>query len=268
MANRIFQRLFSRSGNQITIFLKRNSSNVPRSYKIAKEIQSGEGIRPVLEQEKEIGKLSNAHERDREKMKETHELEITSMFTGRVKQKIQKTDVIHFEHALQNKRNKEGFIEVVHNFRRKDKRSRGHLGFIYTGIKYIHEFGLQKNLDAYNELLDVFPKDKFVNRTLLDALWPKPHPQIDCALELLTLMEDNYVRPDNLTYTILMEVFGRASIPVQKAQRMAFWFDKYKDINPYLMDEEDLKDRFTVCKKAMERITKDSENIRVYRPEV
>ncbi len=183
-------------------------------------------------------------------------------------QKISKVDIMHFENSLLNDRSKEGFIELIHNFRHKDKQSRGHLSFLYAAIKYIDHFGLQKELDVYNELLDVFPKYKFTNKTLFDAIWAKPHPQIDCALDLLTLMEDNYVRPDDLTYTILLEVFGRASLPVQKANRMAFWFDKYRDINPYLLDEEDLKDKFKVCKFAMERITNDKENIKVYQPKV
>eukprot|EP00794_Sanderia_malayensis_P009362 gene9362-10349_t len=262
MASRIIQRRIYPNWNSIFLLIQRNSSNVPDNYKIENNLRPSED--KLSPSPTEIKKLSNSHVRDREQMKESKELQITSMFRGNVKQKVDKLDILQFETALQNNKGKEGFVEIIHGFRRKDKRVRGHLSFIYTAIKYLEPFGLEKDLDAYNEILDVFPKDKFVNRTLLDALWPKPHPQIDCAIEVLTLMEDNYCRPDDLTYTILLEVFGRASLPVQKAQRIAFWFDKYKDINPYLMDEDDLKDRFKVCKTAVERITNDFDNIKVY----
>ena len=190
-----------------------------------------------------------------------------SIFRGQVEQSIDKRDIIAFESALEEDRSKEGFVRVVNNFLDKDRLRRGHLSFVYTALYYVDAFGLEKDVDVYNEILEAFPKYKIVNRTLLDALWPKPHPQIDAALDLLTKMEDNGIRPDDLTYTILLEVFGKASFPAQKAQRMAYWFDKYKDSNPHLLSEEDLKDRYKVCELALKRISM-GEDIKVYQCEV
>jgi len=187
-----------------------------------------------------------------------------SIFRGKVEQTINKQDIIAFENALETEKSKKGFIRVIYNFMERDRLKRGHLSFIYTALNYLDAFGLEKELDVYNEILEVLPKYKIINRTLLDALWPKPHPQIDAALDLLTKMEDNRIRPDDLTYTILMEVFGKASFPVQKVQRMAFWFDRYENANPYLLSEDDLKDRYKVCELALRRITMDEENIKVY----
>lgn len=192
----------------------------------------------------------------------------SSFFRGNVEQKIDKVDIFAFRKAFRENRTKEGFINVIHDFILRDRLLRGHLSFIYTALEYIDAFGLEKDLNVYNELLEVLPKYKIVNRTLFDALWPKPYPQIDAGLDLLTKMEDNGVRPDDLTYTILLEVFGRASLPVQKAQRMAYWFDKYWNANPYLLSEEDLKDRFKLCEMALKRMMIDEESIKIYTAEV
>lgn len=232
-----------------------------------KEPVSEEVRRPNENDRISVKELPKEIQIDMKRIKETREIRITSIFRGEVAQKVDSLDLYHFEQALQTDRSKKGFVNVVHRFRMKDKQCRGHLSFLYASMKYIDKFDLAKDLDVYNELLEVLPKYKLINRTLFDALWPKPHPQTDCAIDLLTKMEDNYVRPDDLTYTILLEVFGRASLPVQKIQRIAYWFDKYKDINPYLLPEEDLKDRFKVCKSALERMTNDCENIRVYSSE-
>ena len=198
----------------------------------------------------------------------TTNIQRVSIFRGKVEQPIDKLDIVAFETALEEERNKDGFIRVVHKFLDRDRLKRGHLSFVYTALSYLDAFGLEKDLDVYNEILEVFPKYKIVNRTLLDALWPKPYPQIDAALDLLTKMEDHGIRPDDLTYTILMEVFGRASFPVQKAQRMAYWFDRYQNANPHLLSEDDLRDRYKVCKLALKRIAMDEENIKVYTCEV
>lgn len=200
--------------------------------------------------------------------KKTAQIKRVSFFRGEVQQEVDKYHIIAFENAMAEEKSKEGFIRVVHDYINSDRLQRRHLSFVYTALNYIDIFGLEKDLDTYNEILEVLPKYKIVNKTILDAWWPKPYPQIDAALDLLTKMEDNGIRPDDLTYTILMEVFGRASFPVQKAQRMAYWFDKYKHANPHLLSEEDLKDRYKVCQFALKRISMDDGNMKVYHCEV
>ena len=164
-----------------------------------------------------------------------------------------------FENALRNKPNKEGFLKVIGGFISKDKQRRGHVKFIYTAMKYMEDFDVQNDLMVYNELLDVIPKGKYHNKTILDIVWPKPHPQIDCALELLTLMEDNGIRPDNMTYTILLEVFGKASQPIQKIKRLAYWFDKYENVNPYKLPPEIYKSKIELYKTALLRISNNTD---------
>ena len=243
-------------------FLNFKSSMIEKSEKQGKlRAVSVKGMDDELETQGPMRHLLKGQDK-------TTAIQRMSFFRGKVEQTINKQDIIAFENALETEKSKEGFLRVVYNFMERDRLRRGHLSFVYTALNYLDAFGLEKDLDIYNEILEVLPKYKIINRTLLDALWPKPHPQIDAALDLLTKMEDNRIRPDDLTYTILMEVFGKASFPVQKVQRMAFWFDKYENANPHLLSEDDLKDRYKVCELALKRITMDEEKIKVYSCEV
>ena len=125
------------------------------------------------------------------------------------------------------------FKHALLEFKARDKYMRGHMKFISLALSRMEEFELQTNLITYNRILDLFPKGKYNNKTLLDAVWPKPHPQIDLALKVLTRMEEWGVRPDNVTYTILVEIFGRDSPPVEKCKRIAYWFDRFESSDPY-----------------------------------
>eukprot|EP00795_Rhopilema_esculentum_P009191 gene9191-16865_t len=222
-------------------------SKIARTSEKEKDVQVSHTMKHLMKGEDKFAKIKRV-----------------SFFRGKMEQRIDKRHILAFENALTEERTKEGFVRVVHDFLAKDRLKRGHLSFVSTSLNYMDSFGLHKDLDVYNEILEVFPKYVITNKTLLDALWPKPHPQIDIALDLLTKMEDNGIRPDDLTYTILLEIFGKAGLPVQKAQRMAYWFDKYQHANPYLVSDEDLKDRFKLCKLALTRMTMDEENIKVY----
>ena len=100
-------------------------------------------------------------------------------------------------------------------------------------ISSVEEFGLQEDFLTYNRLIDIFPKDRFKPNNIFDAFWPKLHPQIEVALQILTRMEENAVIPDLMAHKLLFEIFGRVSFPMQKCYRMAYWFSKYVDVGPY-----------------------------------
>ena len=40
-----------------------------------------------------------------------------------------------------------------------------------------------------------------MNRTFFDAVWPRPTPQMELALNILEKMELEGIRPDDTTYT-------------------------------------------------------------------
>lgn len=150
--------------------------------------------------------------------------------------------------------NREQFGLVLKEFMSREKYRKGHVAFINMALERMEEFQLEKDLLTYNRLLDIFPKGRFKPKRLLDALWPRPLPQTELALELLTRMEDNDVWPDGATYSILIEVFGRHSLPVEKCERMIYWYERYKDSDPYWITGEVPSDLKELSKIALKRI--------------
>ena len=132
--------------------------------------------------------------------------------------------------------NREQFSLVLKEFMSREKYRKGHVSFINMALARMEEFQLERDLLTYNRILDVFPKGRYKPKRLLDALWPRPLPQTELALELLTRMEDHNVWPDSITYSLLVEVFGKHSLPVEKCERMAYWYSRYKDADPYWIE--------------------------------
>ena len=128
---------------------------------------------------------------------------------------------------------RERFSLALKEFIKREKFLRGHVDFITLALHRMDEFGLQQDLLSYNRLLDIIPKGRYKPKNLLDSVWPRPLPQIDLALRLLTKMEEHGVRPDFTTYDLLCEVFGKTSLPVDKCVRLAYWLDKYENADPY-----------------------------------
>lgn len=156
---------------------------------------------------------------------------------------------------LQNYTERERYATVLKEFMQKEKFRRGHVTFIKGALERMEEFNLEKDLLTYNRLFDIIPKKRYKSKTLFEALWPKPIPQIDLALKILEKMEDNGVRPDDVTYSLLCEVFGRTSFPVQKCVRMAILFDKYENIDPYRIKGEFPSEQWEIAKLALRRMS-------------
>ena len=155
---------------------------------------------------------------------------------------------------IEGLKRQEQFGKALVEFRSRDKYLRGHMKFIKLAVSKMADFELQKDLLTYNRVLDLFPKGRFIPRNIFDAFWPKPHPQIDLALLILTKMEENGIRPDNLTYTILIEIFGRTSPPVEKCVRIGYWFDRFEGANPYSVKGELPSDPIELGALLLERI--------------
>lgn len=166
-------------------------------------------------------------------------------------------------HCLEEQPTTEGFIKAVDIYISKNKRRHGHMEFIATAMKFIEPYNLEKDIEVYNKLIDVFPRDKFVNRTFFDAVWPKPHPQINLALDILTKMEWQGLTPTEETHDIVYSIFGRASFPLQKIYRMWFWFETFKDINPYQLPDEVYRDRLDIMKAGIDRILGNNDGTQI-----
>lgn len=173
--------------------------------------------------------------------------------------------VATFERAASLEKSKESFFSVIDTFLAKDRTRRGHMEFLKTAMTYMEEFGVEKDVEAYNRMLDVFPRGRYDNRTLFDAIWAKKHPQAELALEILTQMEDYWLLPNENTYDILYEIFGHASQPLQKCRRLIYWYHKMEEMFPNPYPKELPKRDTELCKLVLTRMTKDEQIITVYK---
>lgn len=148
----------------------------------------------------------------------------------------------------------EQFALALQGYMEREKYRRGHVAFISLALARMREFGLEKDLLTYNRLLDLFPKGRYVPRRMLDAFWPRPLPQMELALDLLTRMEEEGVRPDYITLAILCEVFGKKSFPVDKCCRMAYWFDRFEHSDPYQVEGGLPRDEVELTRLALRRM--------------
>lgn len=172
--------------------------------------------------------------------------------------------VANFELALQKGKNQENFISVLDSFNKNNRPRRGHMDLLRVSMDFMDKFGLEGDLEAYNAMLTVFPRGRFENRTLFDAIWPKRHPQVDLALEILTKMEENVVKPSLDTYDLCEEIFGRASQPVQKCRRLAYWLTKLEKMFPNPFPKTLPEDEVELSQLAIARMSKDTIPIITY----
>ena len=122
-------------------------------------------------------------------------------------------------------------------FKTRDRFNTGFMIFIENAMNRMEELNVDLEVESYNQLLDCFPKDKYVTRSLLDIIIPPPYPALELALDLLTKMEEKGVRPNDDTFKIVYYSFGRASLPLQKCNRIMYWFDRFENHDPYPIKE-------------------------------
>ncbi|CAG9093741.1 unnamed protein product [Plutella xylostella] len=153
------------------------------------------------------------------------------------------------------KKDKKTFTEVVKMFEGRDTRRRGHVEFIYAALARMKEFEVQKDLEVYKALVDVFPKGKFIPSNIFQAEFLHYPKQQQCAVDLLEQMEDNGVIPDSEMEQMLLNVFGRRGIPLRKCWRMLYWMPKFKNLSPWHLPTELPKDTLELAILAVQRIT-------------
>ncbi|XP_070597738.1 evolutionarily conserved signaling intermediate in Toll pathway, mitochondrial isoform X2 [Erythrolamprus reginae] len=157
------------------------------------------------------------------------------------------------------------FQEAVDIFCKRDIRRTGHVEFIYAALKKMPEFGVEKDVNVYNKILDVFPKKVFIPQNIFQKMFKFYPRQQDCALMLLEQMEHNGVLPNQETRFLLLEIFGNKSYPLRKYQRLLYWFPKFKHINPYPVPTPLPEDPIELAKLSLDRIAADlNSKITVY----
>lgn len=93
-------------------------------------------------------------------------------------------------HQLENK-SRESFLSMVHLFIERDKHRRHHVEFIYAALKHMEEFGVERDLEMYKEILNVMPKGKMIAKNMFQAEFLHYPKQQDCGIFLLDQMEYN-----------------------------------------------------------------------------
>lgn len=88
-------------------------------------------------------------------------------------------------------KNRESFLSMLHLFVERDVHRRHHVEFIYAALKHMKEFGVERDLEVYKQILDIFPKGKFVVTNMFQAEFMHYPKQQDCAIFLLNEMEYN-----------------------------------------------------------------------------
>ena len=170
-----------------------------------------------------------------------------------------------FETIALNSPDEQGFEKAIGEFQKRDVKRLKLIDFVSTAMAYMEPFGVSKNLLIYNRLLDVFPKGVYHNRNVFDTLWTRYRPQIDCAIHLLTKLEENGIRPNVDTYDIIHAVFGEDSIPMNKVKRIVFWFDKFDEMYPHPLPQNLPTDKLSLFELAVKRMIGDQACVTAYK---
>uniref|UniRef100_A0A0R3S320 Evolutionarily conserved signaling intermediate in Toll pathway, mitochondrial n=1 Tax=Elaeophora elaphi TaxID=1147741 RepID=A0A0R3S320_9BILA len=144
----------------------------------------------------------------------------------------------HFHEVAIELRTKQTFLNVIDNFCRKQTHARGHVEFINSALKYMKEYGLQKDLDIYKSLLNVFPKGPMIPKNVFQRRFLYYPQQQICCTKLLDEMEwfgcIPGVLPDKEIHDLVVNAFGEWNYATKKVKRMMYWMPKLKHSNTYL----------------------------------
>lgn len=131
-----------------------------------------------------------------------------------------------------------------------------YVDFVDQAAEKLDELGLEKNLEAYKEILKIFPPGKYCKKSNWDiGLFHAP--QQLCAIRLLEKMEYNKVRPDKEIEKIVIAAFSKFSNVWLKIARMLYWTMKGSNINPYPLPEKLPEKTHEIAKLAIMRMSQD-----------
>ncbi|CAB0006183.1 unnamed protein product [Nesidiocoris tenuis] len=143
---------------------------------------------------------------------------------------------------------------MVNLYKDSERLRRGHVEFIYSALRHMKEFGVEKDLQIYKALVDVFPKGKMIPRNIFQVEFMHYPKHQQCAIDLLDQMEQNGVIPDWDMEDQLVNVFGRKGHPVRKYARMMYWMPKFKNASPWCVPDSLSSDPYQLARYAVERI--------------
>ncbi|KAK4871655.1 hypothetical protein RN001_015779 [Aquatica leii] len=154
-----------------------------------------------------------------------------------------------------NNKNRNTYLEMVKIFSARDINRRGHVEFIYSALKNMKDFNVEKDLDVYKALIDVLPKGRFVPTNMFQAEFMHYPKQQQCAIDLLEQMETNAVMPDKEIEEMLLNIFGKRGFPLRKFWRMMYWMPKFKNLSPWPLPSPLPNSMLDLAKLAVARIS-------------
>ncbi|KAF5294853.1 hypothetical protein FQA39_LY00337 [Lamprigera yunnana] len=152
-------------------------------------------------------------------------------------------------------KDKNTYLEMINIYTNRDVHRRGHVEFIYSALRNMKEFNVEKDLEVYKALIDVLPKGKFIPTNMFQAEFMHYPKQQQCAIDLLEQMEDNAVLPDKETEDMLLNIFGRRGYPLRKLWRMLYWMPKFRNLSPWPLILPLPNDMLELAKLAVARIS-------------
>ncbi|XP_047343286.1 evolutionarily conserved signaling intermediate in Toll pathway, mitochondrial [Vespa velutina] len=135
-----------------------------------------------------------------------------------------------FENAKEKR--KETFIDIIRIYE-QEKYKRGQIAFIKLALKYMKDYGINKDIEVYKALLNIFPKGPYIPKNYFNVVFKYYPKHQDTAIDLLQQMEDNNIIPDEEIQDILLNIFGKHGRPLKKLWRMLYWMPKFKNLNPW-----------------------------------
>ena len=133
--------------------------------------------------------------------------------------------------------------------------------FIDEALAKLKNLGLEKDLNAYKELLRVFPPGKFWPRRWDSNFGLFNAPQQLAAVRVLHQMELNGLRPDKDFEKIIIDAFSKKSDVWVKVIRMNFWSMKGRNIDPNPLPEKLPEEAHQKAKVALSRMLEDPKSI-------
>ncbi|KAM8972830.1 evolutionarily conserved signaling intermediate in Toll pathway, mitochondrial [Pelodytes ibericus] len=158
---------------------------------------------------------------------------------------------------VREQRNKDSFVQVLDLFCNRNVRRRGHIEMIEAALRWMPEFGVEKDLEVYNKLLEVFPKEVFVAQNFIQRMFNHYPRQQECAIRVLEQMENYGITPNSQTRFLLLQIFGDRSHPIRKYQRLMYWFPRFKHTNPFPVLPQMFADPVELSKVCLQRIAAD-----------
>nr|CAD7578321.1 unnamed protein product [Timema californicum] len=131
-------------------------------------------------------------------------------------------------------KNKQTYLDMVKIFESRGIHRRGHVEFIYSAMRHMEEFGVEKELQVYKALIDVLPKGRFIPTNIFQA---------------------EFMHYPKQQQYILVNIFGRKGHPVRKYWRMMYWMPKFKNISPWPLPRPIPQDSQLLARLALSRMS-------------